>query len=58
MKKRELPRVVDVVNIKCQCCGKMIPGRPVMKSVQDKEMMFCTEDCHILYLDYFLGISE
>ena len=29
-----------------------------MKSVQDKEMIFCTEDCHILYLDYFLGISE
>ena len=57
MQDRERRRVVDVVNIKCNCCGKMIPGEPVLKEVQSKEMMFCTEDCHLLYLDYFLGIK-
>ena len=56
MQNKEGRRVVDVVNIKCHCCGKMIPGEAVIKTVQEKEMMFCTEECHILYLDYFLGI--
>ncbi len=56
MQNKEERRVVDVVNIKCQCCGKMIPGEAFVETVQGKKMMFCAEECHILYLDYFLGI--
>ena len=55
MSEGDRQRVIDVVNIKCQCCGKMIPGKLFIANVQDREMRFCTEDCYVFYLDYFLG---
>jgi hypothetical protein len=48
----EQERIGDVVNIKCQCCGKTIPANPYRKTVNDKLMRFCDVDCYNLYLDY------
>ena len=42
----------DIVNIKCDCCGKMIPTLPLMKVVRKEVRRFCGNDCYRLYLDY------
>ena len=50
-------RRIDAVNLKCMCCGKMIPHNPIVKIVKEKRMLFCSEDCHKLYLEYKLGMT-
>ena len=42
----------DIVNIKCDCCGKMIPTKPLLKVVMREVHRFCGTDCYELYLDY------
>ena len=44
----------DIVNRKCDCCGRMIPSKPYSKEVRGKTMRFCGRDCYELYLDYKL----
>jgi hypothetical protein len=44
----------DIVNIKCNCCGRMIPSKPYVKQVRGKTMRFCGVDCYHVYLGYKL----
>jgi len=42
----------DAVDVKCDCCGRMIPSKPVKKTVQGRDLEFCGNDCYELYLNY------
>ncbi|MDA4136586.1 MAG: hypothetical protein OK449_06290 [Thaumarchaeota archaeon] len=44
----------DIVNIKCNCCGRMIPSKPYVKDVRGRAMRFCGRECYKLYLSYKL----
>jgi predicted nucleic acid-binding Zn-ribbon protein len=44
----------DIVNIKCNCCGRMIPSKPYVKVVRGRTVRFCGNDCYRLYLSYKL----
>ena len=43
---------VGNVNLKCFCCGRMIPGEPTKHPVEGQEQSFCGEDCHAFFLKY------
>ncbi len=45
----------DMVNVKCDCCGKMIPRKPFVRTVQGKKIKLCDRDCYDLYLEYRLN---
>lgn len=45
----------DAVNVKCDCCGRMIPAQVLWKEVKGRKMKFCSEGCYELYMDYKLG---
>ena len=50
----EVTGAADIVNRKCDCCGRMIPSKPYEKLVNGKQLRFCGRDCYKLYLSYKL----
>jgi hypothetical protein len=40
------------VNVKCFCCGRMIPGEPFVKQIGKEDRLFCREDCYEFFLKY------
>ena len=40
------------VNIKCFCCGRMVPGDGYTHRVGGEKRLFCGEDCYRFYLEY------
>lgn len=44
----------DVVNVKCDCCGKMIQGKPLSRVAGGKKLRLCDKECYKLYLEYRL----
>ena len=40
------------VNIKCFCCGRMIPEQGYTHRVGDEKKLFCGEDCYKFFLEY------
>lgn len=43
---------IGSVNVKCFCCGRMIPGEPFIKKVKNEDRRFCAEDCYEFFLRY------
>ncbi len=50
----EITFTYDVVNIKCHCCGRMIPAKPLKKKIEGKERLFCSRECDKLFREYVL----
>jgi hypothetical protein len=48
------PPRLDAVNVKCMCCGKMIPRNPFERTIRGRTMLFCGEECYEFYLEYRL----
>ncbi len=43
---------VGNVNLKCFCCGRMIPGELTRHAVDGQERLFCAENCYEFFLKY------
>ncbi len=39
-------------NIKCYCCGKMVPDEGFPVEIEGKKQLFCTKGCYNFSIEY------
>lgn len=49
---KERKKLFSRVNVKCFCCGKMVPDEGYRGAIEGQKHLFCTKECYDFYLEY------